>query len=93
MPIILEIVFRWFFFVCVWGGGHQAHLEPELQLLEVDDNGIGRDDDDVAPSSTKFQTALARFLDKLKRYHKKGKSSEYNFQDDGNISLAPAVHV
>ena len=81
-----------FFCVCV-GGGHQAHLEPELQLLEVDDNGIGRDDDDVAPSSTKFQTALARFLDKLKRYHKKGKSSEYNFQDDGNISLAPAVHV
>ena len=72
---------------------HLAHLEPEVQQREVDDNGIGRDDDDVAPSSTKFQTALTWFLHKLKRYHKKGKSSQYNFRDDGNISLAPAVHV
>ena len=24
---------------------------------------------------------------------KKGKSSKYNFQDDGNVSLGPVVHV
>ena len=35
---------------------------PELKLLEVDDNGDGRDDD-VAPSSTKLQTSSARVLD------------------------------
>ena len=54
MPIILEIVFRCFF-LCVCGGDHQAHLEPELQLLEVDDNGIGRDDDDVAHHLPNFK--------------------------------------
>ena len=41
----------------------------------------------------KLQTALARVLDKLERNQKKGKSSTYNFQDDGHISSCPVVHV
>ena len=68
-PIILEIVFRWFSFF----GSSQAHLEPELELFEVDD--IGDDGDDewwfVAPLSPKRQTALARVLDDLERKKKK----------------------
>ena len=42
MPIILEIVFRLFF--CFFGSS-LAHLEPKLQLFEVDDNGDDGDDD------------------------------------------------
>ena len=33
MPIIVEIVFRWFFFFLV--SLHIAHLESKLQLFEV----------------------------------------------------------
>ena len=42
-----------------------AHLEPELELFEVDDIGDDGDDDFVAPLSPKFQTALAQVVDKL----------------------------
>ena len=42
---------------------------------------------------TKLQTALARFLDELERNQKKGKSSKYNFQNDGYIGSGPAVHI
>ena len=41
MPIIVEIVFRWFSFF----GSSLAHLEPELELFEVDDIGNDGDDD------------------------------------------------
>ena len=45
------------------------HLEPEPELFEVND--IGDDGDDVAPLSSKLQTALARVVDESgpKRIH------------------------
>ena len=39
-----------------------------------------------------LQTALARVLDELERNQEQGKSSGYNFQDDGHISLGPVVY-
>ena len=84
MPIIFEIVL------------YLACLEPELELFEgweinvrqviIIANGINI-------KQPKLQTALARALDKLERNQKQGKSSTYNFQDDGHISSCPAVHV
>ena len=65
-----------------------AHLEPELDLFEVWKiiaNGINS-------RIPKLQTALARVLDELERNQEKGKSSGYNFQDNGNISLGPVVY-
>ena len=65
-----------------------AHLEPELDLFEVWKiiaNGINS-------RIPKLQTALARVLDELERNQEKGKSSGYNFQDDGHISLGPVVY-
>ena len=41
MPFILEFVFRWFSFFA----SSLAHLQPELQLFEVDDIGDDSDDD------------------------------------------------
>ena len=73
-----------------------ARLEPELELFEVWEimvrqiiiiaNGINS-------QAHKLQTALARVLDELERNQKKGKSSTYNFQDDGHISSCPVEHV
>ena len=40
----------------------------------------------VARLSPNLQTALPRVLDELERKQKEGKSSEYNFQDDGHTS-------
>ena len=42
VPIILEIVLRWFSF---FFGSSLAHLEPKLQLFEVDDHGDASNDD------------------------------------------------
>ena len=42
MPIILEIVLRWFSFF----GSFLAHLPSELELFEVDDFGDDGDDGD-----------------------------------------------
>ena len=42
LPIILEIVFRWFSFF----SSPPAHLELELELFEFDDIGDDDDDDD-----------------------------------------------
>ena len=47
----------------------------------------------INSQTPKLQTALARVLDELERNQKKGKSSTYNFQDDGHISSCPVVHV
>ena len=41
----------------------------------------------------KHQKALARSRARAKGEPKKGKSSKYNFQDDGNIGLGLTVHV
>ena len=38
-------------------------------------------------------TAVTWVLDELARNTRKGKSSKYNFQDDGHHSSGPAVHV
>ena len=43
-------------------------------------------------SKQQIQTALARVLDELERIQEKGKSSGYNFQDNGHISLGPVVY-
>ena len=47
-----------------------AHLEPELELFEVDDIGDDGDDDLYSPLSPKLKTALARVLDELERKQK-----------------------
>ena len=57
-----------------------------FEVWEINANGINS-------QTPKLQTALARVLDKLERNQKKGKSSTYNFQDDGHISSCPVVHV
>ena len=44
-----------------------THLEPELELFEVNDNGNDGDDD----LSHHYQTALARVPDELERNQKK----------------------
>ncbi len=64
-------------------GTSLALLEAELELFEVWE--IWR--------SPKLQTVLTRVLDELERNQKKGKSSKFNFQNDGHLSSGPAVHV
>ena len=74
---------------CLFGSS-LVHLDPKLQLFEVDDNS-DEGDDDFAPSSPKLQTAVTWVIGELERNPKK--SSNYNFQDNGHISSAPAVHI
>ena len=50
-----------------------------FEVWEINANGINS-------QTPKLQTALARVLDELERNQKKGKSSKYNFQDDGHLS-------
>ena len=71
-------------------GSSLAHLEPELELFEVWEIMVRQI---IITIITKLQTALARFLDELERNQKKGKSSKYNFQNDGYIGSGPAVHI
>ena len=40
-----------------------------------------------------IETAVNWVLDELERFQKEKKSSKYNFQDDGHISLCPVVHI
>ena len=47
----------------------------------------------INSQTPKLQRALTWVLDELERNQKKGKSSTYNFQDDGHISSCPVVHV
>ena len=73
-----------------------ACLEPELELFEVWEINVRQIiiiANGINSQTPKLQTALARVLDELERNQKKGKSSTYNFQDDGHISSCPAVHV
>ena len=42
---------------------------------------------------TDFQTAVTWVLDEQYRIQKKGKSSEFNAQDDGHIKSGPTVEV
>ena len=77
-------------------GSSQAHLEPELELFEVWEINVRQIiiiANGINSQTPKLQTALARVLDELERNQKKGKSSKYNFQDDGHISSSPVVHV
>ena len=71
-------------------GSSLAHLETELELFEVWEIMVRQI---IITIITKFQTALARFLDELEGNQKKGKSSKYNFQNDGYIGSGPAVHI
>ena len=47
----------------------------------------------IITSNFKLQTDLVRDLDELERNQKEGKSSKYNFQDDGHIGSGPVVHI
>ena len=76
--------------LCSFFGSSLAHLEPELELFEVWEITMRQI---IITIITKLQTALARFLDELERNQKKGKSSKYNFQNDGYIGSGPAVHI
>ena len=40
-----------------------------------------------------LQTVVTWVLDELERNPKKGKSSIFNFQDDGHLSSGPDIHV
>ena len=70
-----------------------ACLEPELEVFEVWEinvrqiiiiaNGIN------SQTSNSFSSGSRR----AREEPKKGKSSKYNFQDDGHLSSGPAVHV
>ena len=67
-----------------------ACLEPELELFEVWEINVRQiiiNANCINFKQPKLQTALAWVLDKLERNQKKGKSSTYNFQDDGHIIL------
>ena len=77
-------------------GSSIARLEPELELFEVREINVRQIiiiANGINSQTPKLQTALARVLDKLKRNQKKGKSSTYNFYDDGHISSCPVVQV
>ena len=77
-------------------GSSLACLEPELELFEVWEINVRQIiiiANGINSQTPKLQTALARVLDKLERNQKKGKSSTYNFQDDGHISSCPVVHI
>ena len=50
----------------------------KIKLLKVDDNYEDHDDDAVAPSFTKFETALTRVLYVPKKKTKNGNSPNYN---------------
>ena len=67
-------------------GKMAVYCEINVRQIIIIANGINF-------KQPKLQTALARVLDKLERNQKKGKSSTYNFQDDGHISSCPVVHV
>ena len=71
-------------------GSSLACLEPELELFEVWEINVRQIiiiANGINSQTPKLQTALARVLDELERNQKKGKSSSYNFQDDGHISV------
>ena len=68
-----------------WLVFHMVHM-PKTLWLDLWHNGINF-------KQPKLQAALAQVLDELERTKKKGKSSKYNFQDDGHISSCPVVHV
>ena len=77
-------------------GSSLACLEPELELFEVWEINVRQIiiiANGINSQTPKLQTALARVLDELERNQEKGKSSGYNFQDDGHISLGPVVYV
>ena len=77
-------------------GSSLAHLEPELELFEVWEINVRQIiiiGNGINSQTPKLQTALAWVLDELERNQKKGKSSIYDFQDDGHISSSPDVHV
>ena len=66
-----------------------ARLEPELELFEVWEINVRQIiiiANGINSQTPKLQRALAWVLDELERNQKKGKSSAYNFQDDGHIS-------
>ena len=73
-----------------------ACLEPELELFEVWEINVRQIiiiAYGINSQTPKLQRALTWALDELERNQKKGKSSSYNFQDDGHISSCPVVHV
>ena len=81
-----------FFF---WGSS-LAHLEPKLQLFEVWEINVRQIiiiANGINSQTPKLELALAQILDELERNQKKEKSSQYNFQDDRNLSSGPAVHI
>ena len=66
-----------------------ACLEPELELFEVWEINVRQIiiiANGINSQTPKLKAALARVLDEVERNQKKGKSSKYNFQDDGHIS-------
>ena len=77
-------------------GSSLACLEPELELFEVWEINVRQIiiiANGINSQTPKLPTALARVLDELERNQKKGKSSKYNFQDDGHLISGPAVHI
>ena len=76
-------------------GSSLAHLEPELELFEVWEINVRQIiiiANGINSQTPKLPRALTWVLDELGRNPKKGKSSKYNFQDDGHHSSGPAVH-
>ena len=74
-------------------GSSIAHLEPKLQRLKDRVWLLPPVWLKLQQILTDLQTAVTRVLDEQWRIQKKGKSSEFDAEDDDYIKSGPAVKV